>query len=73
MKLFSLGLISLRDIERVHKKRAHDKESRLETVLVSHHESVVGGYLTRFCLGWSRRTREIWKMEKRKRSCGNNE
>ncbi|CAF0907524.1 unnamed protein product [Adineta ricciae] len=26
-------LISLRDIERVHKKRAHDKESRLETVL----------------------------------------
>jgi len=27
------GLISLKDIERVHKKRAHDKESRLETVL----------------------------------------
>ncbi|CAF3720740.1 unnamed protein product [Rotaria sp. Silwood1] len=29
----NLGLISLKDIERVHKKRAHDKESRLETVL----------------------------------------
>ncbi|CAF2030750.1 unnamed protein product [Rotaria magnacalcarata] len=27
------GLITLRDIERVHKKRAHDKESRLETVI----------------------------------------
>ncbi|UJR16558.1 hypothetical protein I4U23_003459 [Adineta vaga] len=27
------NLISLKDIERVHKKRAHDKESRLETVL----------------------------------------
>jgi len=26
-------LISLKDIERVHTKRAHDKESRLETVL----------------------------------------
>ncbi len=25
----------MKDIERVHKKRAHDKESRLETVLVS--------------------------------------
>lgn len=37
MKFFSLGLISLKDIERVQKKRAHDKESRLETVLVSHH------------------------------------
>lgn len=30
-----MGLISLKDIERVQKKRAHDKESRLETVLVS--------------------------------------
>ncbi|CAF4038000.1 unnamed protein product [Rotaria sordida] len=29
----NLGLISLKDIERVHKKRAHDKESRLETVI----------------------------------------
>ena len=28
-------LISLRDIENIHKKRRHDKESRLETVLVS--------------------------------------
>lgn len=34
--LFNRGeLISLRDIENIHKKRRHDKESRLETVLVS--------------------------------------
>ena len=28
-------LISLGDIENIHKKRKHDKESRLETVIVS--------------------------------------
>lgn len=28
-------LISVGDIENIHKKRKHDKESRLETVLVS--------------------------------------
>ena len=28
-------LISLGDIENIHKKRKHDKESRLETVMVS--------------------------------------
>ena len=34
--LFNRGeLISLGDIENIHKKRRHDKESRLETVLVS--------------------------------------
>jgi hypothetical protein len=37
LSIFSSGLISLKDIERVQKKRAHDKESRLETVLVSFH------------------------------------
>ena len=30
----SSTFVSLKDIEKVHKKRAHDKESRLETVLV---------------------------------------
>jgi len=35
LKIFSSGLISLKDIERVQKKRSHDKESRLQTVLVS--------------------------------------
>lgn len=56
--LFSSGLISLRDIERVHKKRAHDKESRLETVLVSDDDDH-RWKCEEFDLGWSRRTREI--------------
>lgn len=34
-------LISLGDIENIHKKRKHDKESRLETVIVSSDYNVV--------------------------------
>ena len=49
-------LISLGDIENIHKKRKHDKESRLETVIVSSEYSI---YILDVEFSWSLDYEEI--------------